>query len=123
MSFTEAIQSGFRNYANFAGRAMRSEYWYWVLFAILASLAAIVVDVAVTVFLASVIVGLGLLIPGLAVGVRRLHDIDKSGWNLLWGLVPFFGGLYLLYLYVQPGTPGPNKYGPPASSVAPATRS
>ena len=51
-----------------------------------------------------------LLLPGLAVSVRRMHDVDKSGWNILWSLIPF-GGLYVLYLAVQRGTAGPNEYG------------
>jgi uncharacterized membrane protein YhaH (DUF805 family) len=60
----------------------------------------------------SVVVGFGLILPSWAVAVRRLHDIGKSGWNLLWSLIPFLGGLYLLYLYVQPSSPEANAYGP-----------
>ena len=55
---------------------------------------------------------LAILVPNLAVGVRRLHDLGKSGWMLLIGLIPFFGGLYLLFLFAQPGQSGPNQYGP-----------
>ena len=113
MGFSEAVQSGFSNYANFAGRATRSEYWYWVLFQVIVSIAASVLDSMVWgVGALNALVGLGLLLPSLAVGVRRLHDLGKSGWTFLWGLIPILGGLYLLYLAVQPSQPGDNAYGP-----------
>ena len=113
MSFVEAIRSGFSNYVNFSGRALRSEYWYWTLFTVIVSFVAAIVDAFATAGLLGGLIGLALLLPGLAVSVRRLHDIDKSAWNLLWGLIPLLGFLYLLYLYTRPGTPGPNSYGPP----------
>ena len=113
MGFSEAVQSGFNNYANFSGRSSRSAYWYWVLFNFVLSIAANIIDYAVIGFgVLAAVVGLGLLLPSIAVGMRRLHDIGKSGWNFLWGLIPFFGALYLLYLAVQPSSPGPNIYGP-----------
>jgi uncharacterized membrane protein YhaH (DUF805 family) len=112
MTFTDAIRNGFENYAKFDGRAPRREYWFWVLFVVLASIAASVIDTAVTQGILGVVIGLGLFIPNLAVSVRRLHDIGKSGWNLLWGLVPLLGFIYLIYLYVQPGDPATNEYGP-----------
>ena len=111
MTFTEAISSGLSNYANFAGRASRSEYWYWVLFQVVVAIVASVVDTVATQGILGVITGLGLLLPGIAVSVRRLHDIGKSGWNILWGLVPLLGTIYLIYLYVQPSEPGANEYG------------
>ena len=113
MGFGEAVSSGFRNYTNFEGRALRSEYWYWYLFAILAYAIAAVVD-GIVIGSVGIFYGvtvLGLLLPNIAVGIRRMHDIDKSGWNLLWSLIPILGGLYVLYLTVQPGTAGPNRYG------------
>ena len=62
------------------------------------------------------------IVPSIAVTVRRLHDYDKSGWLLLFALVPLFGWAYLLYLYVQPGTAGPNRFGPdPKASGAEAS--
>ena len=113
MTFTEAIRSGFENYVNFEGRASRSAYWWWFLFAILASAAANILDAILGIPLFSVIVGLGLLLPGLAVGVRRLHDTDRSGWWILIGLIPLIGLIVLLVFFVQESDPGPNKYGPP----------
>ena len=56
------------------------------------------------------LVFLATLLPGLAFGARRLHDINKSGWNQLWVLIPLLGAIYLIYLYVQPSDAGPNQY-------------
>ena len=55
---------------------------------------------------------LAILVPQIAVGIRRLHDTGKSGWTVLWALIPILGGLYLLYLLIQPGEAGTNEYGP-----------
>jgi len=74
MPFLAAIKSGFRNYANFKGRASRSEFWWWSLFALVLQLVTSDSD------LLGSVVSLGLLIPGLAVHVRRLHDTNRSGW-------------------------------------------
>lgn len=118
MSFTQAIQSGFQNYANFEGRSSRSAYWYWALFAFLLGLIPSMFDVLPLPL--QTLLSLALLLPGLAVGARRLHDINKSGWNLLWGFIPLLGVIYLIYLFVQPSDAGSNQYGdgpmlPPAS--------
>ena len=121
MTFTEAISSGLSNYANFSGRASRSEYWYWVLFQIVVAIAASIIDAVATMGILGIVTGLGLLLPSLAVSVRRLHDIGKSGWNILWGLIPLLGAIYLIYLYVQPSAPGANEYGAsPGGTLAPA---
>ena len=112
MGFGEAISSGFGNYATFEGRAARSEYWYWFLFAFSTGIAASILDgILGSAGILSLVIGLVLLLPGLAVAARRLHDIDKSGWNLLWSLIPILGAIYLIYLLVQEGTPGSNAYG------------
>lgn len=113
MGFIGAVGSGFNNYANFEGRALRSEYWYWVLFLVIVSVVTTVVDAIIgSPGIVGFIVGLALLLPGLAVAVRRLHDIDKSGWNLLWSLIPLIGSIYLIFLMGRPGTPEANEYGP-----------
>jgi uncharacterized membrane protein YhaH (DUF805 family) len=135
----EAIQSGFQNYANFSGRAARPAYWWWVLFSIVVSLLAAVVDVVLGssiitaadtrgVGIVGTIVGLALLLPGLAVLVRRLHDTDRSGWWFFITLIPILGAIVLLVFLAMPGTPGDNRYGPSpstdldaASRVRPAT--
>jgi len=112
MSFGRAVSSGFGNYATFGGRSSRSAYWYWTLFGCLASVATSFLDFVVG---SGVTIGLlvlaPLLLPDLAVGVRRLHDVDKSGWNYFWVLLPFIGGLYVLSLMLQAGDWGRNSYG------------
>jgi uncharacterized membrane protein YhaH (DUF805 family) len=65
----------------------------------------------------SAIFGLAILLPTLAVGARRLHDIDRTAWWLLLSLLPLIGTLVLLFFYVQPGTPGDNRFGPPAPAL------
>jgi uncharacterized membrane protein YhaH (DUF805 family) len=109
------------NYANFEGRARRKEYWMYVLsifvlyigLAIIGGILSIISDtLAMLVYGVISLAALALLIPGLAVTVRRLHDINKSGWFILVALIPFVGGLYLLYLELLEGDKGPNQYGP-----------
>jgi uncharacterized membrane protein YhaH (DUF805 family) len=115
MGFVESISSGFRNYANFAGRAPRSEFWCWVLFAILVSLAAVVLDEIIDAAGHSrpfhFIAGLMVFIPTISVSVRRLHDINRTGW---WRLLVFtgIGDLLLLIWDCTKGTDGPNRFGP-----------
>ena len=115
MGFTEAISSGFSNYVGFSGRASRSEYWYWTLFAIIVSLVALVIDLFVfpdmDVRPVNTIVSLALFLPGLAVAIRRLHDLDRTGW---WFLIAFtvIGLILLLVWDCMKGTTGPNRYGP-----------
>ncbi|NRD21568.1 DUF805 domain-containing protein [Winogradskyella eckloniae] len=107
------------NYANFTGRARRQEYWMFVLFNILFAFATVLVAgalVAMTEIGAFAgiyfIYILGVIIPSLAVAVRRLHDIGKSGWFYLVGLIPLIGGIWLIVLFATEGDKGPNAYGP-----------
>ncbi|MBV8840515.1 MAG: DUF805 domain-containing protein [Alphaproteobacteria bacterium] len=112
MSFGEAIASGFSNYVGFSGRAPRSEFWYWVLFVVILTIVAGIIDNAIIGMpIVGTIVSLGLLLPGIAVSVRRLHDIDRTGWWILISLVPLVGAILLLIWYCSKGTPGPNTYG------------
>ena len=106
MGFVESVQSCFHNYATFDGRAPRSEYWFFHLFAFLVTLAGIF-----TAFFIFLII-LGLLLPSLAVNVRRLHDIDKSGWFLFIACIPLIGPIILLIWHCQRGTYGENRFGP-----------
>lgn len=123
MNFLQAITSGFRNYVNFSTRAARSEFWFWVLFSFILSSAATYLDFAVfadsnidtllemsfTPF--STVVSLGLFLPGLAVSIRRLHDIDRTGW---WVLIVFtiIGIILLIVWNCTKGTTGSNRFGP-----------
>ena len=113
MNPIQAILSGFRNYAKFDGRASRSEYWWFYGFFVALLLAIFVASVAWMPALFSLwgVYIAAMLPPLLAVTVRRLHDVDRPGrWAIL-ALIPF-AGVRLTRLLVQPGTPGPNRYGP-----------
>jgi len=121
MGFGEAIASGFRNYVTFSGRAQRSAYWWWALFVFLSNLALSFIDSALfgtvpetgqSVSILGAIFALATFLPSLAVGARRLHDIDRTAWWLLIGLVPIIGFIVLLVFFVQRGTEGPNRFGP-----------
>jgi len=115
MNFQDAIRSGFRNYVTFSGRASRSEYWYWVLFALLVAIAASIIDGMIFPFASTGpiqgLTSLVLFLPGLAVSMRRLHDIDRTGW---WWLIAFtvIGIILLLIWACTRGTAGANRYGP-----------
>ena len=107
MSFTQPVQSVLQNYANFNGRAMRSEYWWWVLFTVLGGFAVSFVELALGlggVF--TLIWSFGTFLPGLTVLVRRLHDCGRSGWILLVTLVPLVNVLFLLWLIWTLAMPG-----------------
>jgi uncharacterized membrane protein YhaH (DUF805 family) len=116
MNFGEAIKSGFHNYVTFSGRAARSEYWFWHLFFILVAVAAALIDLALfpqsSTSPLNNIAELILLLPTLAVSVRRLHDLDRSGWWIFLGLIPLIGAIWLLVWFCMRGTVGPNRFGP-----------
>lgn len=109
-----------KQYADFNGRARRSEYWFFVLFNVIISFVITFVVTFLEVLaggtgilgtMISYIYCLVVLIPGIAVGVRRLHDVGKSGWFLLIGLIPIVGALYLLVLYCLDSLPDSNQWG------------
>ena len=111
-------------YAQFSGRARRREYWMFFLFNLLVTVALLIVD-AITgtltpsgLGLLSGLYTLAVLVPGIAVSIRRLHDTDRSGWWLLIGLVPLLGIVLLVFMCFD-GTPGDNQYGAsPKAAVA-----
>ena len=116
MNFWQAVWSGFYNYAKFSGRAIRSEYWFWVLFTIIGGLATGSLDYALfpNVSGASPLNGVFELItflPSLGMSIRRLHDIDRKGWWVLITLT-IVGIFVLLYWACKKGAPGPNRFGP-----------
>lgn len=115
-----------KNYATFTGRARRSEYWYFVLFNIIFAVAAMLLDrligdtfrmntasgdISLPYGYVYVLYVLAVFLPGLALSVRRLHDIGKSGWFFLIVLIPFIGAIWLIVLYCTDSQPGINKYG------------
>jgi uncharacterized membrane protein YhaH (DUF805 family) len=102
-------------YAKFDGRAGRPEFWFFVLFFVIAAVVIAIIDFAIGTYpLLYILFFLAFLLPYLAVAVRRFHDQDRSGWFVLLGLIPFIGGIILLVFMVLPGTPGDNRFGPPA---------
>jgi uncharacterized membrane protein YhaH (DUF805 family) len=117
MNFQAAVASCFSKYATFSGRAPRSEYWYFVLFCILASIVTAILDTALFRRAGfsplSTIASLGLVLPSLAASVRRLHDTGRSGWWVLLLFVPLVGQIILIVWYCTRGEPGPNRFGPP----------
>ena len=112
MSFTDAVRSALTKYVTFSGRARRSEYWFFALASQIASVVASTIDNVLGTQLFTYIVALGLLLPSLAVGIRRLHDTGRSGWWVLIGLVPVVGFIVLIVFYVQDSQPTTNAYGP-----------
>lgn len=116
-----------RDYANFRGRARRSEYWFFALFNLIAIWLCILLDkmlgttfnfgalgnqMPISYGYIYAFYNLAVLIPGLAVAVRRLHDVGKSGWFLLIAFIPLVGAIWLLVLFFTDSKPGPNKWGP-----------
>ena len=105
MTFTESIKTCLSKFADFNGRASRSEYWWYVLFIILtgAILSAINRNLAALFYLVT-------LLPSIAAAARRLHDTNRSGWLQLIGLIPLIGWIIMIFLLIQ-GPKDPNHYG------------
>jgi uncharacterized membrane protein YhaH (DUF805 family) len=107
-----------KKYAVFSGRARRKEYWMFVLFNLIIAIVLGIVDSmmgTVTeqgIGLLGGLYSLAVLLPGIGVGIRRLHDTDRSGWWLLIGLIPLIGLIVLIVFFVQDSTPGENRFGP-----------
>jgi len=113
--FLDPIQN---HYVDFQGRATRQEYWMFLLFSVLVGIAVGIVDGMLgTMFLVGLF-QLAILLPSIAIGVRRLHDLNKSGWWLLLSFVPLIGGLILLVWFIGKSVDEGNQYGP--GSGAPA---
>lgn len=110
MAFGEAVSDGFSKYATFSGRSSRSAYWWWTLFYLLVIVGASILDAVVKTPVISGLTALALFLPNLAVLVRRLHDIDRSGWWVLIGLIPLVGAIVLIVFACTDSGP-PNQYG------------
>lgn len=120
-----AVRAVLSKYATFEGRAPRSEFWWWALAVFLMFIVTRLIDGALVAPLLgfsafapeagqplSLLLALGIILPNIAVGVRRLHDTGRSGWWILIGLIPLIGTLVLLYFYIQPSEGDENSYGP-----------
>jgi uncharacterized membrane protein YhaH (DUF805 family) len=111
----DAVNTCFSKYATFSGRAARSEFWFFILFVmivyvVLLVLGSIIGDMTIPMILLGIF-ALGIILPGIAVTVRRLHDQDKSGGWYFIQLVPAVGGIWFIVLMCLGGTPGPNRFG------------
>jgi uncharacterized membrane protein YhaH (DUF805 family) len=119
--FLEAL----KKYAVFSGRSRRKEYWMFTLFYLIFAVAAAILDNLLGMAVEDIGYGplyglfvIAMLIPSLAVSVRRLHDVGKSGWMILIALIPIVGGIWLLVLLVSDSDEGANKYGPSPKEMA-----
>ena len=115
MSFGQAIKSFWAKYATFSGRTRRSEYWYaWLFVALVgAGVATLFPGVGDMASPQSNLWSLATLVPGLAIGARRLHDTGRSGKNLWWLVLPIVGWIILLVYVLEDSKPGANEYGDP----------
>ena len=124
MNFVEAVKSGYQNYVNFSGRSQRSAFWWWVLFQVVVSIVIGAVEgggsstmndgmmsASYNAGPIGIIWSLANLLPGIAISVRRMHDIDKSGWWVLIDLIPLVGFIIYLVWACQKGTTGDNRFG------------
>jgi uncharacterized membrane protein YhaH (DUF805 family) len=127
IGFVDAIKRGFKKYATFSGRASRSEYWWWYLFTFLVYLVLgvplYVVGIAtsrdggrtpgtlaIPLIILLTVFALGIIVPSLALTVRRLHDAGYSGLLVLLSLIPYVGGLVMLIFALLPSSPAGAKY-------------
>lgn len=109
------------NYANFNGRASRQEYWMFILFNMIFAVVAMVVDGFLGLGFLYLLYFLAVIIPSLAVFVRRMHDIGKSGWWIFISFIPLIGAIWLLVLLATDGTSDNNNYGPSLKAVPTTT--
>lgn len=114
--FGDAVRVCLAKYATFSGRASRPEFWYFYLFYVVLAVVATIIDLFVfqnTIGFSplSTLVTLGLFLPQLGVGVRRLHDTDRSGWMFLIAFIPLVGTIILVVFFAQAGTAGRNRFG------------
>ncbi|WP_327402182.1 DUF805 domain-containing protein [Streptomyces sp. NBC_01288] len=111
--FIEAL----KKYAVFSGRARRKEYWMFSLFTGIIAVVLLVIGLVIKFPYLAVVFYLAILLPGLGVSIRRLHDIGRSGWWLFFGIIPIAGPITLLVFTCTDGKPGANQYGPNPKEV------
>ena len=111
ISFQKAISLAFNNYANFKGRATRAEFWWFFLFTTALSFVTQFIDTFSSIGILNLISSLIVLLPSVSVGVRRLHDIDKSGWWMLLWFAIIIGWIVLVVWHVRPSDKRTNQYG------------
>ena len=118
MDFPTSVRTCLSAYVDFTGRARRSEFWWFVLFTVIVGLVASTLDAVIGTDydggsggLLSTLTSLGLFLPSIAVGARRLHDIARSGWWQLIGIIPIIGWIIVIVWFARDGEPGANQYG------------
>ena len=112
MDFKTSVSTVLSKYIEFSGRASRSEFWWFTLFSVIGNIiTGIFDDVLGTIAAINLLFSLAILLPSIAVAVRRLHDTDRSGWWMLLVLIPVVGWIVLLYFNIQKGTDGENRFG------------
>ncbi|WP_404384682.1 DUF805 domain-containing protein [Caenispirillum salinarum] len=115
MNFVDAISICFKKYVDFSGRARRAEYWYWTLFTVVVSICTSILDAVMFPHNMwsplNAVFNIAILLPSIAVMVRRLHDTDRSGWWALISLIPIVGWIVLVIWMIGKGTDGPNRFG------------
>ena len=115
MNFGQAIASGFRNYIGFEGRACRSEFWFWILFTFIAGIVTAILDWVLfadnELSPINTLFNLAVLLPSIAVQIRRLHDINRTGWWWLLWFVPIVGWIVLIVWAIQRGDETNNRFG------------
>lgn len=120
MDFMTAVRTCISKYVDFSGRARRSEFWYFVLFTFLVGIGTSILDAilgtdydgSTSGGLINTLGSLALFLPSLAAAIRRLHDIDRSGWWILLGIIPIVGWIIVIVWYCTDTKPGDNQYGP-----------
>lgn len=112
MTLSDSVKTCFSKYATFSGRASRSEYWYFCLFNVIVSIVLYALAMATGLGFLTSLYSLAVLLPGLAVFTRRMHDIGKSGWNYFWVLLPIVGAILLL-IWLCRESDAENQYGAP----------
>lgn len=114
-TFLGALKDGFARYVDFRTRSTRSQYWWWTLWMIVLSFGAALIDVMLTLGDSgpvNLLLSLATFLPSIAVGIRRLHDIGRTGWWFLIVLVPVIGWIVLIVFYCTKSQEGPNNWGP-----------
>lgn len=119
MPFAVAVQKCLSNYVTFSGRAQRSEYWWFVLFTVLISVVALILDILLGLTSGiegdgpiQIFAGLAVFLPALSATARRLHDLDRTGWWCLILVIPIIGSIVILVFTCMRGTDGTNRFGP-----------
>ena len=122
MDFQTAVRKGIDNIGNFEGRAGRAEFWWfilaiWIVEVIVLMLINVIFQGGFLGNLLWTVVWVVAFLAYLSVGVRRLHDVNQSGWMVLLGLIPCIGTIILIIFWVQQGNPNDNQYGPPPATA------